>query len=63
MLFKMVTVNVVTSFVVLKILYNTISFPCKSLWLQVIADVTKITENNCCDLAFSFTELSDRSFV
>ena len=59
----MVSVNIVTAFVVFKILHNTISFPCKNLCLQITADVTKITENNLSDLAFSFTELSDRNFV
>ena len=61
----MLSVNVITSSVVLKILCNTIFFPCKSLCLQVTADETKSTKNNWSDLAFIFTKLSDHmnSFV
>ena len=43
----------------------SISFPCKSLCLQITAVVSKITKNIQCDLTFISIELSETpdSFV
>ena len=45
--------------------YCTISFLSKSLWLQITAEVSKITKSVWSDLTFIFIELSEtsKSFV
>ena len=54
----------VIAFAVWKILHN-ISFPCKSLYLQITAKVSKIMKIVQCDLTFIYIELLEalNSFV
>ena len=54
----MILVNV-TAFVVWR--YWTISFPSKSLYLQITAEVNKITKSVRCDLNFIFIDFLETS--
>ena len=59
----MVLANVIAFAVITR--YCEISFPCKSLCLQMTAEVNKITVSVQCNLIFIFVELSEiaNSFV
>ena len=47
------------------VLFEVVSFSCQTLWMQITADVGKISKTVPCDLKFIFDELSecDNNFV
>ena len=41
------------------VLFEVVSFSCQTLWMQITADVGKISKTVPCDLKFIFDELSE----